>query len=231
MKSPFELHLIGMPLCEELPMPPHSREALEKAEVWICENRRVALPAFKRVQLTPPAEGLFFLDPFRDSTWQEIKQAVLRLAKKGGTIALLSDTGMPVLFDPGREVLELCRNLGAVIRSASVATSWSTACCLSGFAPPFLIEGFLPIPNPKRLQRLKELRALRVNTLLMDTPYRFEALLEQTQKIYGKNHPAFLCWDLEHSTEKILWGTLLEISQTAQAQGMKKGEFILLLKA
>ena len=100
------------------------------------------------------------MDPPRKDEWEALKEALLKIKASHGKAVLFSDTGMPLLFDPGREVLAFCREHNFKIRSIAGPTSWGAACSLSGFLEPFHIEGFPPRDQTERIKKLKELSSL-----------------------------------------------------------------------
>ncbi|NBT59449.1 hypothetical protein EBT16_11760, partial [bacterium] len=131
---------------------------------------------------------------------------------------------------PGKEVLELAREMGFAIRCVPGPTSWGTACALSGWNPPFLLVGFLSPKAEERLRQLAGLTRTSAHIVLMDTPYRFQALLKDCDKVFGSQHQAFLAWEISTAQETYLWGSLRELELRASEKNLKKGEFILLLK-
>lgn len=221
--------IVGMPL-DEAALPHLSgAHAMEEAQVIIAESPAVALPMLKRARINTSEKEIFFLDPpDRNPPW---KDCLLRMIHRGGKVVLFSDVGMPVLFDPGTEILEFCLKHEFEIRTVPGPTAWGTACALSGFGPPFYIVGFLPREQKNRAKVLYSLRSLRAHGVLMDTPYRFRALLDQLIKALGENRVAFLAWEIGKSNELYFWGSLREMEVTTEKRALQKGEFVLILKA
>lgn len=222
------LFILGMPLQEKSAVSPSIAKVLQDSSVIIGESRRLTERVISRLSLRVDAK-VFYLDnqsaPDQKALLAELKQ----LASKGGTACLFSDMGMPILFDPGKEVLENAKKLSFEIRCLPGPTSWGTACALSGWEPPFVLVGFL---SPKAEERLKELSSLSNSPghiVLMDTPYRFQALLKDCLKVWGPQQASFLAWEIGMPEETYLWGTLRELEQRAAEKNLKKGEFILIL--
>ncbi len=227
--SECELVLAGTPLDEAAPLNRATREAAERAEVIVGESRGVMMRYLKGVA-DLDKKTLLCLDPPRKETTEMIEEALALLKKKGGTAVLFSDTGMPVLFDPGAEVLAYARRLGFRIRSAEGATSWGMACALSGWEPPFEVVGFPPRDTEERIRFLADHQASAGHLVLMDTPYRFIVLLEHATKAMGAKREAFLAWEITKPEERLLWGSLGELKSTAAKLGLEKGEFVLLIR-
>lgn len=222
------LYLVGTPLSENAPLSESAIAVLNQCDAIIGESRPVLDRYLKGQDLK--AER-FHLDPPRKDEMELLWGTLQRISEIGGVAALLSDVGMPVLFDPGFEVLEKCRKLGFLVRTVPSPTSWATACAVSGWSPPFLIQGFLDRDNAIRAKELKSLKASTAHLVLMETPYRFRKFLEQITKTFGDKRQAFLAWEIAKSGETYVWGTLSEISRYAEQNNLEKGEFVLLLKA
>lgn len=223
------LTLIGMPLNEAALPHLSGAHAMEGAQVIIAESRAVALPMLKRAGINTSGKEIFFLDPpDRNQPW---KDTLLRMIHHGGKVVLFSDVGMPVLFDPGKDVLEFCLKHRFELHTVPGPTAWGTACALSGFEPPFYIIGFLPREQKDRARKLYSLRSLAAHGVLMDTPYRFRALLCQLIRTLGGNRAAFLAWEIGKPDEFYFWGSLREIGSTTEKHALRKGEFVLILKA
>ena len=226
--SPSTLFIVGTPLSDEGSLSKEAIGCLNSVDFIIAESKR---NGFRYLKQTEKRESVpvFFLDPFRESEWKELKGLLEKMAPTGAKVALFSDTGMPLLFDPGAEILKLARELKFEIRSVSSATSWGSACALSGWEPPFLVQGFLNRDTAIRKQELGQIRSLPYHTVLMDTPYRFEALMSQVGEVLGPDRQLFLAWEISKPEERLLWGTARSIQRIAEKQALKKGEFVLII--
>lgn len=217
-----DLTVIGTPLDEKSLLSTVAIQKLSQAEIIFAETRKRTLSLLARSGLRLLEERFYFLDNAKDAG-SDAKV----LLKNKGSATLLSDSGMPILFDPGREILEIARSLGFQIKTVPGPTSWGTACAVSGFLPPFSILGFLPQKSQDRKEVLSRIKPLREHTVILEAPYRFQALTDDLVKIFSPNQNAFLAWEIGGSAERYAWGTLREI----QKLGFGKGEFVIILQA
>ncbi len=224
MKSKPQLWILGMPLTEEDIPSPACAAKLKEANVVVGESRAVTDRYLKRSGAT--ADKVFFLDPFRKLEWEALCEELVAKSKTGGIAVLLSDMGMPILFDPGLQVLEKCRALGYTMHSVPSATSWGSAAALSGYPPPFLVVGFPPRETGERQRFFKSLQNAEGAIVLMDTPYRFRLLLKELTHAFGSSREAFLAWEIAKPGERLLWGPLVELEK----QPLEKGEFVIIVK-
>jgi len=223
---PCKFHIIGTPLNESAPLHSQIKDVLQNCALVIGERRKMTTTHLKRLGVNP--EELLFMDP--PPKKGVLKAALLDHYLKKHSVTLMSDCGMPILFDPGKEALELAKEIGFEIHSHPNATSFGAAMAISGFEPPFWVEGFLPQKKPDRQRRLLELKKIRAPIVLMDTPYRFELLLKEAL-VLGPNSTAFLATHLSMPQEAFFWGKVSSLSSWASQRGLKKAEFVLIIKS
>lgn len=218
-----------MPLTDGAEIGAAAKEVLSQAMVVVGESRKVAFPYLKQAP-EPAGREVFLLDPPRNDE-RELLFERLQVAKaRGETVALFSDTGMPMLFDPGEEVYRHCRELGFRIRSVPAATSWGTAAALSGYSPPFHVVGFLPRDEAEREALLHRLKEDSSALVLLETPYRMSLLLKQLAR-WAPHREGFLAWEIGKPEERYLWASLAKLPAVAESQGLVKGEFIVIVSA
>ena len=64
--------------------------------------------------------------------------------------------------------------------------------------------------------------------VLMDTPYRLRTLLEDVAKLWSKNIPIVLAYELTKPQEKFYRGPCEEVFRLAVKENLK-GEFVLII--
>jgi len=102
---------------------------------------------------------------------------------------------------------------------------------MGGTSPPFHIHGFLPREGPERDKALKSLAGLKAHCVLMETPYRFQAFLDQLIRVFGSGRRAFLAWEIGKDSEFYFWGSLREILDESRRRSLQKGEFVVITRA
>lgn len=225
-----EFWVLGVSLNENLLVSKLGIEILKRADVIVGESRKPSFRYLKSVLGEIPEKKVYLLDPFPELQKQLLWEALAQAKKNNFDAVLFSDCGMPILFDPGNEVLEHAKHLGFKIRCEPGPTSFATACAVSGFSPPFLIYGFLPQETQKRAETLKKLVASKENLVLMETPYRFLKILEDLRNYFGDKRSAFLAWEISSPGEQYFWGNLKEVAQFAEKSSLQKGEFVFILR-
>lgn len=223
------LYVVGLPLDETKPLSPEALATFQSVALLIGESRKSG--ARRLAEADCREKPICWLDNIKPDEGKKLRHELSTLFSRGEDVALFSDCGMPILFDPGSQILHMAREIGFTLRSVPSATSWGTACTLSGFEPPFEILGFLPQKKEERVRALQALKNSPRHTVLMEAPYRFRLLLEEAQQVLGGPRHAFLAWEISSSQEWLAWGTLSSLARESEKRGLTKGEFILIIEA
>jgi 16S rRNA (cytidine1402-2'-O)-methyltransferase len=142
---------------------------------------------------------------------------------------LISDAGTPVFADPGLELVRGAIRLKVSVIPVPGASSLMSALVCSGFSlNEFHYAGFLPRQAGARLDRLKNLREIRTLLIILETPYRLNALLKDLNKIFNVNTRSVLAMNLTQENEDFFRGTLAEMQKHFSLNPFK-GEFVLML--
>jgi 16S rRNA (cytidine1402-2'-O)-methyltransferase len=102
----------------------------------------------------------------------------LLLALEQGSVALVSDAGMPGLSDPGYKLVKAA--VEAAVRVTPVPGPSAAITALIGSGLPtdsFLFMGFLPRQRKARRARLAEISTLPYTLIFYEAPHRLMALL------------------------------------------------------
>jgi 16S rRNA (cytidine1402-2'-O)-methyltransferase len=107
--------------------------------------------------------------------------------KEGKDIGVLSEAGCPGIADPGAELAAVAQQMGAEVIPVTGPSSIVLAIMASGLnGQSFAFNGYLPVKDPARSQRIKELenRSKKENQtqVFIETPYRNNILLADLLK-------------------------------------------------
>lgn len=202
------------------------KSVLEISSVIIGESRRSTEILLKRYSINTMEKKIYCLDNLDAKEISSLKNDLDHLPP-GTHASLFSDAGMPVLFDPGKEIIDYSKTK-FTIKTLPGPTSWGTACAVSAFEPPFLLIGFPPQKRETRESSLLKLRGSPYHLVLMDTPYRFEKLVNECREIFGGQQEGFIAYEISKEKETYLWGNLDYLLRGSST--LHKGEFILILK-
>jgi 16S rRNA (cytidine1402-2'-O)-methyltransferase len=158
---------------------------------WVAENAKTTraflqrvnavvplaqpLQALHMVELPRPAKGARFANGADLRDW-------LAPATEGHDIGLASEAGLPAVADPGAALVQAAHELGVNVVALPGPSALLLALAASGLnGQSFAFVGYLPVDGAERLARIRELEAqsrrLAQTQLMIETPYRNEALL------------------------------------------------------
>ncbi len=106
---------------------------------------------------------------------------------KGYEIGIMSEAGCPGIADPGSVLVHKAHEMNAEIIPLTGPNSIVLALMASGLnGQSFAFNGYLPLKEPARSQKLKELEQLsakeKQTQIFIETPYRNNALLDELLK-------------------------------------------------
>lgn len=167
---------------------------------------------------------------YNEHTAVEVAEQLVQKLKSGFNVYLMSDGGLPAFCDPGIELVDRCHQMAIKVTATPFPNSISLGLALSGFDHRrFIFEGFLPLDQEERKNRLLSAISFPATVVLMDTPYRLKKLLEELSQNMRSNNivrPLFVAMDLNRDNEELLRGTADEL--LAKIKDFKR-EFILIL--
>lgn len=204
-------------------IPQRTLEILQKADLILFEEARHARQLLKQAGVHRP----FLL--FSEHKEPDSLEAVKKSLKNHQTVVYVSDQGCPNLADPGRELLEIAYRLRSQVLVIPGPSSITSALAVCPFdVSQFYFGGFLPRQQEKRLAHIGKLLERQEAVILLETPYRRQAFLQDFCTALGtENRRGFLAFDITGEEEQYLLGTLPQIRTQAESLGKKNFVFVL----
>ncbi|WP_051962579.1 16S rRNA (cytidine(1402)-2'-O)-methyltransferase [Mesoaciditoga lauensis] len=171
------LKIVGTPIGNLADITPRALETLQSVDVILCEDTRQTLKLLKHYSISKK------LISFNDKNSSEKIQKILEELKKGKEYALVSDAGMPVISDPGFNLVDACHENDIEVDVIPGPSAVVSAVAASGLnTSHFVFLGFLPRGSKLR-RTLKTVSELKMATVFYESPYRLKATLEEICKI------------------------------------------------
>lgn len=195
---------------------------LQEADVIYCEDTRNTLKLLRHFEIAKP------LQSYHDHSPEARAQKIADDVRAGRQVALVSDAGMPVISDPGFDLVNLFRRENLPYTVLPGASASLTALVLSGIAADrFLFEGFLPRKKKDLEARLALLDKERATAIIYESPHRLSATLD----VFAKRWPERECAAVREITkrfEETVRGTTVSVRNHFNANA-PRGEFVLIL--
>ena len=196
---------------------------LGSADVVACEDTRRTRKLLNHFSIS--ARNLV---SYRESNERRSTPELVQRIKRGETVVLVSDAGMPGISDPGYRLVRACIDAGLSIEVVPGPTASVAALVLSGLPPGrFVFEGFLPRRSGDRRRRAAELAEETRTLVVYESPHRLEASIADLAEVLG-DRPAALVRELTKMHEEVRRGSLTDILQSIR-DSPPRGEIVLVI--
>ena len=147
---------------------------------------------------------------------------------QGGSVALVSDAGTPLISDPGFKLVREASSAGFAVIAVPGPSSVLTALSVAALPTDrFFFEGFLPSKAQARRARLTELARIDATLVLFESGNRVQETLADLAAIMGTRDAA-ICRELTKVHEEIRRAPVNELAKAADAMETR-GEFVLVI--
>ena len=137
---------------------------------------------------------------------------IIEEMKKGKSIALVSDAGMPGICDPGEDIVRAAKSEGLNVICIPGACAAITALVSSGISSSsFIFEGFLPKKKIDREKILFEISRNEKTTIVFESPHRLMRLLKELSKFCGANREIVVARELTKKYEQHIGNNIEEV--------------------
>jgi 16S rRNA (cytidine1402-2'-O)-methyltransferase len=219
------LFLVGTPIGNLADITYRAVETLKSVDMIACEDTRVTSKLCHHYDIQPP------LKSYHDHNKEQQTSVLIEQLTNGSDIALVSDAGLPLISDPGYELVVAAREAGIRVETIPGPNAGLTALMASGlpsFTYTFL--GFLPRKEKEKLQVLEN-RMYQDSTLIIyESPHRVKDTLKAIAKI-DEERQVTLGRELTKKFEQIETQSVLQLlTAVNESQIPLKGEFVILIE-
>jgi 16S rRNA (cytidine1402-2'-O)-methyltransferase len=156
--------------------------------------------------------------------------ALIDRLSAGGTVALVSDAGTPLISDPGYRLVAAAREAGIRVSPVPGPVAAVAALSVSGLpSDRFVFEGFLPAKAQARRERLKALAEDPRTLIFYESSHRIADCLTDMREVLGGERRAVVARELTKTFEQVQGDRLAELCGWLAADADRsKGEFVVL---
>lgn len=203
-------------------------DTLKTVDIIISEDTRTTKKLLSKFDIRDVK-----IESYHDNTTEKKSEDIIKNLEKGLNIAIVSESGMPLISDPGFKLVRSCieRNINlTVIPGPNAALS---ALVLSGISVDnFLFIGFLPKTSVKIKKKLEEIKNIPYAIIFYESPNRILELLKTIKEVFGEREIC-LARELTKIYEECIRGEtseVIEILDKRSLKGLKlKGEIVLVV--
>lgn len=217
------LYIVGTPIGNLDDITIRAINTLKKVDVILAEDTRQTLKLLNHFEISK-----HMISYHRHNEDEKI-QKVVEFLDKGKSLALVSDAGMPIISDPGQNLVKYLVENNYKIEVIPGVTALITALVKSGIdSTRFTFEGFLSVNKKQRKERLKSLEKETRTMVFYEAPHKILATLKDMYEYFG-NRGICIARELTKLHEDFRYTNLEEAIQDIQTNGIK-GELVLIIQ-
>jgi 16S rRNA (cytidine1402-2'-O)-methyltransferase len=220
-----KLLIVGTPIGNLSDMPPRAVEALQSANVILCEDTRHTRKLLTHFHIDTPAER------YDEHTEDEKAARYIDRIEHGDVVAVVSDAGMPLVSDPGYRIVRIARERGIVVEPIPGPFAGVLALVASGIAPlPFTFLGFTPHRRGERRDFYRSAAELGHTFIVYESPERVVESLEDALEVLGDTETT-VAREMTKMHEEIVSGTITEALDQFRERPTIYGEITIVFAA
>ena len=218
------LYLVATPIGNLKDISQRALDVLNGCDIVACEDTRRTIKLLNAYDIKKK------LISYHKHNEREAGESLLKMARDGMEICLVSDAGCPGISDPGEYLVKLFYNNELEVSVIPGPNAALSALVLSGLKTErFIFEGFLPSTSKKRIERLKEMASEKRTMIFYEAPHRLYKCLVDMAKVFGKDRKAAAVKEITKIYEKAIKGTLEELLAVFFDKE-PKGEFVVVIE-
>jgi len=192
----------------------YNLKIINEIKYFIVESEKKSRRFLKKILPNKNQDDLFFFQIKKNKKYEDTGK-YLNPLKKGENMGLMSDSGNPVIADPGASIVYSAHVLKINVKPLVGPSSILLGLISSGMnGQKFTFNGYLPINSKERAKQLKYLEKKSIRNdetqIFIETPYRNNQLFALILKVLSPNTQLSIASCLDSSDEKILSLSILE---------------------
>ena len=216
------LYIVATPIGNLEDITLRALNILKEVDFVVTEDMRFSKRMLQRYEIDKPRFT------YRDENKKSSTQKILDILDAGKKLALISDSGTPLISDPGFKLVQKVKNAGHSVVTVPGASAVTAALSIAGVPTDrFTFVGFLPKKGGSRLETIKEYGKLDATLVLYESPYRIKKTLQDIYDILGDRIVA-VAKELTKIHETVYLGKLSSVIDEIPETSLK-GEFVILV--
>ena len=200
------LYIVGTPIGNLEDLTLRAIRVLGQVDLVAAEDTRVTRRLLTHLGIRAR------LASYHQHNWERQIPELLK-ALASGDVALVTDAGMPMVSDPGSELVSQATAHGYPVDVAPGPSAVTTAVALSGMAQSqtdsgeFYFMGFLPRRSKDRRAQLERAKSIDARLIIFEAPHRIKATLKDIGAILGDRDIA-VCREMTKLHQEVFRGTV-----------------------
>ncbi|MBZ4195171.1 16S rRNA (cytidine(1402)-2'-O)-methyltransferase [Mycoplasma tauri] len=218
-----KIYIVGTPIGNLKDITYRAIEVLKSVDYIACEDTRVTNKLLSAYSINAK---LLLHNKINEK--ESAKGIISMLNKEDLSIALVSDAGMPLVNDPGFELIKLANENNIKIDLIPGVNAAISAFCLSAMSSTFVYMGFPKEKVGQRLQQIKDFKREHAYIFYVGNS-KITNFLSEINSVWGNEIHVFLAREMTKIHEQFYRGNANDVLNELN-NGSAKGEFTLVLK-
>ncbi|MEA3318151.1 MAG: SAM-dependent methyltransferase [Bacteroidota bacterium] len=187
---------------------------INTTDYYIVENAKTVRRYLIKLGIKKKIDDLTFFTLNKHTSQQEF-ESFLKPISENNNIGIISEAGAPGVADPGSEIVKIAHRKDIEVVPLVGPSSILLSVMASGLnGQNFAFVGYLPIKNPFRSKKIKELekrsKTENQTQLFIETPYRNNNILKDLTNTCSAETKLCIATDITLETEYIKTKTIKE---------------------
>jgi 16S rRNA (cytidine1402-2'-O)-methyltransferase len=219
------LYVVATPIGNLADMVPRAIDTLQTVDLIAAEDTRHSARLLRHFGIDTPCIA------YHDHSDASALERIAGCLAEGGSVALISDAGTPLISDPGYRLLAHAHSEGWRVVPVPGPSALIAALSVAGLpTDDFRFAGFLPARSAARRTRLETLSGERCTLAFYEAPHRLVSCLEDMVECLGGERHAVLARELTKAFETVRGASLAEMLEWVQSDpDQQRGEIVLLV--
>ncbi len=228
------LYIVSTPIGNLDDISLRQAKTLMSSDVILAEDTRSARILLEAIekrfpQLTANKPQLTILSYYKEKEFEKLPE-VIEYLKEGKNLSLISESGTPLVSDPGSLLIKTCIKRGIPFTAIPGASALISGLVLSGFnTSQFIFLGFFPKKPSEKLKFVKKLRSIKeifadVSIVFYESSLRINETFQSFIKL-GWDPEAAVCREMTKKFEEIVRGKASDLATKSY-----KGELTIVLR-
>ena len=217
------LYIVGTPIGNLNDISQRAINILSNVHLIACEDTRITLKLMHHLEISNK-----LISFHQHNSKSKFKQILAEL-KKGNSIALVSDAGMPLISDPGESLVKQIKSHGYDVICIPGPCAAIAGLISSGInASQFVFYGFIPKYGKERQKTIESIYRNTFTSIIFESPKRLKKLLNELKDICGNDREIQVLKELTKKFEKHIGNNLYEVTKYFK-EIEPRGEFTIIL--
>lgn len=221
-KNKGKLYIVGTPIGNLDDITIRAVNTLRNVDVILAEDTRQTLKLLNHFEISK-----HMISYHRHNEDDKIEK-IVEILNSGKNLALVSDAGMPIISDPGQNLVKYLVKNNYDIEVVPGVTALITAIVKSGLdSTRFSFEGFLSVNKKQRKERLKSLVNETRTMIFYEAPHKILSTLKDMYEYFG-NRDICIARELTKIHEEYRYTNFKDAIINIEENGIK-GEIVLVI--